>query len=123
MFAGLSGDYYPLHTDEEFAKKTQFGTRIAHGALIMSISTGLIFNTGLFSGTAIAYFGLKNWFFKQPILIGDTIHVIQTVKDKRLSSKGDRGTVTFFTQIINQKGDVTQEGEQIVLIKTKLFSK
>ena len=54
MFAGLSGDYNPLHTDKVFAEKTPFKQRIAHGMLVASISTGLAQTLGVFEGTTLA---------------------------------------------------------------------
>jgi len=64
-FAGLSGDFNPLHTDAEFAKRMRFGARIAHGLL------GLVSRLGFVEGTVEAFLGL-NWKFKAPIMIGDT---------------------------------------------------
>ncbi|MPY85837.1 MAG: dehydratase, partial [Actinophytocola sp.] len=54
-FAGLSGDYNPVHTDREFATATSFGQPIAHGVLGITVATGLIARTGLFDGTAVAF--------------------------------------------------------------------
>lgn len=119
MFAGLTGDYNPLHVNEEYAKTTGFGTRVAHGVLGMAISTGLTHDMGIYAGTALAYRGMKNWYFKGPIFIGDTIHVIQTVQETKWSSRGDRGTVTFLAQIVNQKGEIVQEGERMMIIKAR----
>ena len=81
-FAGLSGDFNPLHTDEEFAKKTVFGTRIAHGLLGLSIASGLINQLGIAEKTVMAFLGL-NWTFKAALKFGDTISVRQRVLEKR----------------------------------------
>jgi acyl dehydratase len=54
MFAGLTGDYNELHTNEQFMQGSQFGRRIAHGLLGLSISHGLLFRTGCLEGTAIS---------------------------------------------------------------------
>lgn len=118
MFAGLSGDYNPLHTDEEFGKKTQFGKRIAHGLLGLSISSGLTQRTGVTDGTVVAFLGLE-WKFLAPIFIGDTIHVKQIIASMRETKKPDRGIIAFDTKVINQTGAVVQEGVRTVMIARK----
>ena len=60
MFAGLSGDYNPLHINEEYCKTTQFGTRIAHGPLIYAIAAGLVFQLHLYDDTLIAFLGFDS---------------------------------------------------------------
>src|SRR5258708_3833025 len=74
-FAGLSGDFVQFHIDAEFAKSTVFGQRIAHGALIFSISTGLVAQMSLLEDTLIAFYGIEKLRFTKPVFIGDTIHV------------------------------------------------
>ena len=80
-FAGLSGDYNPLHTDAEFCAKTPFKQRIAHGMLGMSIMTGLAARTGMLDGSALAFLGIEDWRFQKPIFFGDTIHARTTIAD------------------------------------------
>ena len=82
-FAGLSGDFNPLHLDEEFAKQSPFKTRIPHGLCIISIATGLIDKLGVVSGNALAFLELK-WKFFKPVMVGDTIRVIMKVLEKRV---------------------------------------
>ena len=117
-FAGLSGDYNPLHTDEEFAKKTIFGKRIAHGMLGLTISTGLSQRLGILDDTIMAFLGLE-WNFKGPVFIGDTLCLEQTVKSKRETSKPDRGIIVFEAKLVNQKGEVVQEGTRTVMVRRK----
>lgn len=120
LFAGLSGDFNPLHTDEEFAKKTPFGGRIFHGPGVFAIATGLESRLGLKEGTAIAFLGMT-WNLKAPVKIGDTIHVEQTVAAvKPSSSKNDRGVVTFDVSVENQDGTVCQDGQWVVMFKREV---
>lgn len=99
-FAGLSGDFHELHMSEEFAKRGPFGRRIAHGALVFSISTGLTIQMGD-SDNIIAFYGVDKLRFTHPTFIGDTIRVTKRVID--LAPKdGQRGVVAFETTVLNQ---------------------
>mgnify|MGYP001367107095 FL=1 len=116
-FAGISGDYNPLHIDEEFCRNTQFGTRIAHGPLVYSIATGLIFQLHLYDDTLIAFLGFDSLKFTKPVKIGDTVRARIEVLEKRETSKPDRGIMKRLLQVINQRDDVVQEGVQVFLLK------
>ena len=79
-FAGLSGDWNEIHVNEEFARGGFFGRRIAHGALIFSVSTGLAAQTDPAQHPdLIAFYGIDRLRFVRPVFLGDTIHVKQTV--------------------------------------------
>ena len=119
LFTGLSGDYNSLHTDEEFCKETQFGTRVVQGTLGYTIASGLVYQLHLYDDTIIAFLGWDNLRFTGPIKPGDTIHVRIEVTERRESSKPDRGVLKRLLQIINQRGEVVQEGIQAFLIKRK----
>ena len=116
-FAGISGDYNPLHIDEEFCRNTQFGTRIAHGPLVYSIATGLIFQLHLYDDTLIAFLGFDSLKFTKPVKIGDTIHARVEVIEKRETSKSDRGIMKRLFQVLNQNNELVQEGVQAFLLK------
>ncbi len=117
QFAGLSGDYNPLHIDEEFCRKTQFGTRIAHGPLIYAIAAGLLFQLHLYDDTLIAFLGFDSLKFTKPVKPGDTVHAKVRVLEKRATSRPDRGVMKRQLQVLNQHGDVVQEGVQAFLLK------
>ena len=117
-FAGISGDFNQLHTDDEFAKKSTFGTRIAHGVLVLGIATGLTQRMGVFDGSAIALLGLE-WDFKGPVKINDTIHLRMTIDSMRESKKGDRGIVVRDYEILNQRDEVVQTGKISVMIRKR----
>src|SRR5229473_3158933 len=109
IFAGLSGDYNVLHTDAEHMKASQFGERIAHGLLGLSIQQGLLDRvvTAQVTGPLAAV----KWKFKGPIKIGDTIHVEARVTAKRDGEQPGWGVVTVARRVVNQRGEVVQEGE------------
>lgn len=118
-FAGLSGDYNPLHTDAEFAANTPFRQRIAHGMLGMSIMTGLGARTGMMEGSALAFLGIEDWKFQKPILFGDTIHVKIRVTGVRAASKPGTGVIKRFVEIVNQRGEVAQAGTLATLVRAR----
>lgn len=120
LFAGLTGDYNPAHTDEEFAKDGPLGRRILHGAAGLSFAIGLEQRVGLKEGGGALLLLGVSWDFKAPIYIGDTIHVAETVTRKRLSNKDpSRGVVHFDVALINQRNEVVQVGEWKLMYKVK----
>ena len=117
-FAGLSGDYNVLHTDAEFMKASIFGERIAPGLLGLSISSGLGTRAVARPFATLAFLGLR-WRFKAPIKIGDTIKVRLRVTDKRETSKPDRGIVIVQRHVVNQRGELVQEGDTELMIERR----
>ncbi|MBN1178791.1 MAG: MaoC family dehydratase N-terminal domain-containing protein [Anaerolineae bacterium] len=115
-FAGLSGDYNPLHTDAEFAKGTLFGERVAHGLLGLSVASGLAWRTGFLEGTAEALIGVE-WKFRGPIRIGDTIRLRAAVSKKKAMPSLGGGFVTFDVTLLNQRDEVVQKGAWTVLVR------
>ena len=118
-FAGISGDYNPLHINEEYCKKTQFGTRIAHGPLVYAIAAGLLFQLHLYDDTLIAFLGFESLKFTKPVKIGDTIFARITVTEVTETSKPDRGVMKRQLHVINQHGEIVQDGLQAFLMKRK----
>jgi 3-hydroxybutyryl-CoA dehydratase len=103
-FCGLSGDFIPFHSNEEVARSSMFGARIAHGALIFSISTGLWTQLESLHDTVMAFYGVDRMRFTRPVHIGDTIQLTKKLLQKEERGP-DRGLVTFETVVVNQKGE------------------
>lgn len=117
-FAGLSYDTNPMHTDAEYARGTQFGQRIAHGALGFSIATGLAWQLGFLESTVIA-FTEAEWKFRAPIYIGDTVHLQLAVTRLRASKAVGGGFVTVSAKLLNQRGETTQKGEWTYIVRSR----
>ena len=116
LFAGLSGDYNIIHTDAEFMKTSMFGERIAHGLLGLAIQSGLL--TRAMLPYATVAFGALRWKFKAPIKIGDTIRVRARVTSKK-ETRPDRGVVVLDRTVLNQRGEVVQEGETELIVERR----
>lgn len=117
-FAGLSGDYNILHTDAEYMRTSIFGERIAHGLLGLALQSGLGTRAMARPFATLAFLGLR-WRFKAPIKIGDTIKVRLEVTDKRETSKPDRGIVVIQRSVLNQRGEVVQEGDTDIMVERR----
>jgi len=118
-FAGLSGDSNAIHTDAEFAKGTAFGQRVAHGLLGVSIVSGLAMRTGILEGTVIAFREIKDWKFSLPVFIGDTIHVILEVKEKKAMPRLGGGSILLSLDVRNQDDQTVMKGIWTVLVQSQ----
>ena len=116
MFCMISGDWNPLHCDEEYAKATPFGRRVVGGIFGITLLTGMFTRWGVFELSALAMLSLEGWQFKAPILIGDTLHAEMEILGKRLTRKGDRGIIDRRFSLINQTGEVVQIGRSAMMI-------
>src|ERR1700728_2783554 len=98
-FAGLTGDYNPVHTDEVFAAETEFRTRIAHGPLGIGLAFGLASRLDLIDGTVVALLGVS-WDFLAPTRAGDTIHAVIDVVGKREVKNPEHGLVEIAIKLV-----------------------
>jgi 3-hydroxybutyryl-CoA dehydratase len=113
MFSALTGDFYPLHTDIEYAKNSFYKQRIAHGMLVLSFAVGL---TKMDPDIVVANYGIDKLRFIHPVFINDTIHVELEVTD--LDEKGNgTGVVTVKQTIVKQTGEPCIVGISKALIK------
>jgi 3-hydroxybutyryl-CoA dehydratase len=115
-FAGLSGDNVELHMNEEYAKRGPFGRRIAHGALIFSVSTGLMVQMTRDPQAIVAFYGVDKLRFVAPVFIGDTIHVSQRVLEKQVKN-AERGVIASEITVLNQ------DSKPVVIYVTRLMVK
>jgi acyl dehydratase len=118
-FAGVSGDFNPLHTDEAFAATTPYGRRIAHGMLALSVVTGLRQRMGVFDGTLLGFLEIRSWKFRRPVFPGDTIRAVTSVAELRETSKPDRGVMIQGIEVLNQEDEVVQDGEFVTLLRRR----
>jgi|SRR6516225_4717383 3-hydroxybutyryl-CoA dehydratase len=114
-FAGISGDFNPIHMDHVFAATTMFRRPIAHGILTLAMGTGLAIMAPPMR--TLAFIGMKEWNFLEPVFIGDTIHMRTKILAKEERSRGRRGVVTWQRQIVNQNDKVVQEGITLTLVE------
>jgi len=118
-FAGLTGDFNQIHTDAEFAKGTQFGQRIAHGLLGLSIAVGLLMRTGVLEGTVMAFREIVEWKFIKPVFIGDSIHVEMEAKELKPMPRVGGGLAMVALDVKNQKDETLMRGTLAVLVASK----
>ncbi len=118
QFAGLTGDYNPMHTDAEYMKESAFGQRVAHGMLTLSYAVGQAYQLGFMERTVMAFRGLEMK-FSLPVFIGDTIHAELKVIEKKEARRMGGGWVTLEVKIVNQVGKTVQSGSWTVLLALK----
>ena len=119
LFAGLSGDFNPVHVNQLFAEKGQFGERVAHGLLTLAVSSGQMNQTGLFEGSTIGFLGMDNVRFSHPVRFGDTVLTTATITSTRESSKPGRGVVAMTITCKNQRGETVLTYDQALLMAGK----
>jgi acyl dehydratase len=121
-FAGLTGDYAELHTNAELMAESEFGERIAHGMLGMSIQLGLATRV-MPSYGGVAFLGISDWRFLRPVLIGDTVRArvqVTGIRDSR--SRPGHEVVTLRRDLVNQRDEITQTGTTISLARKRTGS-
>jgi 3-hydroxybutyryl-CoA dehydratase len=114
-FAGLSGDFNPLHMDHEAARRGPFGKPVAHGLLGLAIASGLTSQSPRVE--TLAFIAIKEWKFLRPIAFGDTVRVITRVDALERRSRGRRGVVTWHRRLVDYQGKALQEGLTQTLVR------
>lgn len=118
-FCGVSGDFHVLHTDAEFARATPFGARLVHGALVLSMVTGLRSRLDVFAESLVAFAEIRSWRFMRPVFIGDTIRAANAVVEATQTSKPGMGIVVERVTVMNQLDEVVQAGEMISMVRRR----
>jgi 3-hydroxybutyryl-CoA dehydratase len=117
-FAGLSGDFNPIHMDHDLANRGPFRKPVAHGLLGLAVASGLTSNAPKVD--TLAFLAILDWKFLQPIGFGDTVQVITRVAALEPRARGRRGVVTWHRRLINQDGETLQEGTTQTLVRNRL---
>ena len=119
LFSSLTMNVQPLHLDEEFASKTEFGQRIVNSLFTLGLMIGITVNDTTL-GTTIANLGMTDVRFPKPVFHGDTLRVQTKVSNLRESkSRPEAGIVEFQHIALNQRGEVVAECTRQALMKKK----
>jgi acyl dehydratase len=122
-FAGLTGDHYPLHVDEEYAKKTRFGTRIAHGPLTFSLAVGLVGMSGFYGNAIVALIEIATLRALKPVIPGDTIHVQAEVLEIKRGDNPKYGELLVNYSVQNQRDEEVMAFKQRMLARRRAEGK
>lgn len=122
-FACLSGDYNAPHIDHVFCAEQPYKEPIAHGPLVLAIASGLQCLSGINDGTIVAMLGTDKWRIHLPVKAGDTLNVVVVPIEKKLTSSGDKGIVSFNREIKNQRGEVVQSMVTTLMYLTRTARK
>ena len=117
FFAGLTGDNHPIHYDDDYAKRTRFGARVAHGLLVASLTAAGASSLSPHMEGSVVAFVEQSTRFLAPVLIGDTVSSQLEVVE--LTPKTSTGLVKLATRITNQRGEVVLEGHHAYLFQKR----
>lgn len=119
FFSMLSGDWNPIHCDQDYASKTRFGERLVHGAYGIAIATGMMHGLGIFEKSAVAMMSIREWKFIKPIMVGMSLRLRLTILDFEEGSSQRVGRVNRRLELVNENDEVVQDGESDMLILKK----
>ena len=119
-FAQLTGDYYPLHIDEQHAKSTRFGTRIAHGPLTFTIAVGLVGLSGFYGDAITALLEVRSMRATKPVVAGDTLKVRAEVIELKAGDNPKYGSIGVEYSVRNQRDEEVMIFQQYMLARRRL---
>lgn len=111
-YAAVSGNYDPIHLDGEMMADSEFGDRLVYGYLVLNVMEGQKVQLGLIDDSVIAFYGIDEARFSNPVMIGDTIHTELTVLE--LEERDDESGIL----VLEEKG-ITQDDETAVVAETR----
>lgn len=114
IFAGLSGDFNPLHMDHVWALSGPYGRPVAHGILGLAIASGLASVAPRVATLALGE--IVQWSFRKPIFFDDTVRVVSRIDELEAKARGRRGLVTWARTVLNQEDEIVQEGRIRTLV-------
>ena len=106
----ISGDWHPIHSDEGYARRRGLPGRLFQGSFGILIATGMATALPHFSDEIVGATGIREWSYRAPLFVGDTVHVRSVIVSKRVTSDGKRAIIERTLSLINQKDAVVQEG-------------
>jgi acyl dehydratase len=117
MFCMMMGDWHAIHADEVYAKDTRVGRRMFHGTFGISLAVAQSADLLPLTNRIVAALGLKEWSFKAPLLIGDTVHTEVVIAGTRVASDGQRGVISRTIRLVKHDGTLAQEGLADLLVE------
>ena len=123
MFCMMMGDWHAIHADEVYAKETRIGRRMFHGTFGISLAVAQSADLLPLSNRIVAALGFKEWSFKAPLFIGDTMHTDVVISGTRVASDGRRGVISRTIRLVKQDGTLAQEGLAELLVELEVGGK
>jgi acyl dehydratase len=123
MFCMMFGDWHAIHADEVYAKDTRVGRRMFHGTFGISLAIAQSADLLPLTNRIVAALGFKEWSFKAPLFIGDTVHTDIVIAGTRLASDGRRGVISRTIRLVKHDETVAQEGMSDLLVELEAGGK
>jgi acyl dehydratase len=110
MFNMMTGDWHPIHADEVYARETRVGRRMFVGTFGIALAVAQSNDLLPLKNRIIAALGIKEWSYKAPLFIGDTMHTDMVIAETRVTSDGKRGVISRALRLLKHDGTLAQEG-------------